>query len=214
MKKHTIFITIVITLAIGIGMWRESHIRQSNKPPSAPKETKLLTGTALPESKALPPFEFIDQNNQAFNNTQLKDHWSFVFFGYTQCPEQCPKTLSALNNVSQRIGPNPMVQYLFVSITPELDTPDKLKAFFAQDQFKLTRFIGLTGENQNILALADQLGIYIADQTDVEIDHIGHSGAILLVNPKGELSALFTTAENPHRIAHDFKDLLSVYART
>ncbi|MCS5707470.1 SCO family protein [Candidatus Berkiella cookevillensis] len=214
MKKHTIFITIVITLAIGIGMWRESHIRHNNKVSTTPKETQLLTGTALPESKALPPFEFIDQDNHAFNNAQLKDHWSFVFFGYTQCPEQCPRILGALNNVSQRVGPNPMVQYLFVSITPEIDTPEKLKTFFAQDQFKLTRFIGLTGENKNIVALANQLGIYIADETGINIEHIGHSGTILLVNPKGELSALFTTAENPHRIAHDFKDLMSVYARS
>jgi protein SCO1/2 len=208
MKAHTIFITIVITLAVGIGVWREARV--THETARTDTELKLLSGTLLPGGKVLPTFQLTDQNNDSFDNASLKHNWSFMFFGYTNCPDICPTTLSALAHISQRIGPNPYVQYLFVSITPEQDTAEQLTKFFSKNEFKLTRFRGLTGDIQQIQNLAQDLGIYIEEQTDVLAGaHIGHSGAILLVNPQGELSAVFTSVEKPHRIAHDFKEIMA-----
>lgn len=217
MKKQFLFILVVISLAIGVGVWRETHVEKKSTNSSTQatiikQEKNLLTGTVLPQSKPMPAFTFIDHDNKPFTNDNLQNQWSFVFFGYTQCPELCPKTLNALSHISQRVGPNPNVQYLFISITPEIDTPAKLKSYFGQDKFKFTKFVGLTGDNDKIQQLAKSLGIYIAEETDGDIEHIGHSGAILLVNPKGELYGLFTSAEQPHRIAHDLKYMMALYA--
>lgn len=208
MKAHTIFITIVITLAVGIGVWREAQV--THETAHANTELKLLSGTLLPGGKTLPTITLTDQDNNNFNNDSFKKNWSFMFFGYTNCPDVCPTTLRALAHISQRIGPNPYVQYLFVSITPELDTTEKLTQFFSKDEFKLTRFKGLTGDIEQIQNLAKDLGIYIEEQTDVlDGAHIGHSGAILLINPQGELTAVFTSVDKPHRIAHDFKEIMA-----
>lgn len=216
MKKQFIFIFVMICLAIGIGMWRETHVVQTKssfKHNAQAQEQKLLTGTLIPHGIPLPDIELINQDNQVFTHEEFKDHWSFVFFGYTQCPELCPKTLGALSHISQRIGPNPNVQYVFISITPDLDTPETLKSFFAQDQFKLTRFVGLSGKKEDIQHLAQELGVYIAENIDTDLKHLGHSGAVLVINPQGKLYGIFTSTEQPHRIAHDFKQMMSIYAR-
>lgn len=212
MKKHSFFVIVVITLAIGIGIWRETHVSTTTQAASQ-NEPALLGGTALPSTRALPAFELTDHHNHPFTNENLNNRWSFVFFGYTHCPELCPKSLGALSQLSQRIGPNPYVQFLFVSITPDLDTPERLKSFFEKEDYKLTHFIGLTGDEKTIKSLASTLGIYIAEEAHIDLEHLGHSGAVLLVNPKGELAAVFTSAENPHRIAHDFREMMTYFAR-
>lgn len=208
MKAHTLFISIIITIAVGLGIWREVTV--THQAQNSQEELKLLSGSLLPEGKPLPQFELTDQNAHLFNNDNLNKHWSFMFFGYTHCPDICPTTLSALAHISQRIGPNPYVQYLFVSITPDLDTAEQLTKYFSKDEFKLTRFKGLTGDMQQIQQLAKELGVYVEAHTgEITAEHIGHSGAILLINPQGELAAVFTSVEKPHRIAHDFKEIMA-----
>lgn len=219
MKKQSIFILTIIAIAVFVGVWRESHhtVAKNTKIDNAiviPNETKLLAATVLPQPKAVPEFHFINQDNQPFDNNHLQSKWSFAFFGYTKCPQLCPQTLGSMVNLAQRVGPNPHVQYLFISITPEIDTAEQLKSFLAQDNFRLAPFIGLTGNRQDIHTLAAELGIYVAEETNLEIEHFEHSGAILLFNPEGALHGIFTSGEKPHQIAHDFRTIMSHYARS
>lgn len=220
MKKQFIFILVILSIAIGVGYWRETKTTTVKSPTNTKQrmsfyEQDILTGTILPHTKPLPPFTFTAHNDQTFSEQDLLNRWTFLFFGYTQCPELCPKTLSALAHISQRVGPNPNVQYVFISITPDIDTPEQLRNYFEQDKFKLTRFIGLNGSNDAVQSLANELGIYVADELERDdLEHLGHSGAILLINPKAELYGLFTAIDQPHQVAHDFKKMLSVYARS
>lgn len=221
MKKHTLFIVFIISIALIIGIWRESHedalvpgkkqfsqqsFQQSAQPP-------LSSGVLFPTAKKLPVFRFEDMNTQVFNNSAFEKHWSFVFFGYTACPEICPTTLSNLQAVAQRLRAGPLVQYVFISIDPEHDTASELKTYFSQARFKDTPFIGVTGNKENILSFAESLGIHAASQRETGAEHLAHGGSLLVINPDGEFCALFTSSEKASLIAHDFKEIMHQYAK-
>ncbi len=213
MKKHTLFIILIIGIAIAIGIWRDNQHMSSETTANVFTTLPLSVGTVLPQRHKLPPFALTDMNGKAFTNTRLKDKWSFLFFGYSQCPGVCPATLGAMNQISERLGPHHNVQFIFVSIDPEHDTPAALKKFLQQDKFQKTSFIGLTGNKENVATLARKVGIHIAEEQKLPItqEHIEHGGAILLVNPEGQLMAIFTSSDKPNAIVRDFKEIVHYY---
>ncbi len=215
MKKHTLFIILIIGIALAIGIWRDNHDLSTNTSQAANVFTTLplSVGTAFPVPHSLEDFSLTDFNGKPFTNTSLKEHWSFVFFGYSHCPDVCPTTLGAMSQISQRLGKGANVQFIFISIDPEHDTPAHLKEYFQQDKFNTTPFIGLTGNKDKVAALAKNVGIHVAQEKNVQIsqEHIEHGGAILLINPEGKLMAIFTSSEKPSAIVRDFKEIVHHY---
>jgi protein SCO1/2 len=151
--------------------------------------------------------------DKPFNNASLKGHWSFLFFGYSTCPNICPTTLGAMNQISQRLGASVNVQFVFITIDPVHDTTKHLREYLQQDKYSATSFIGVTGNKDTITELAKSIGIYVAQDKDkqITVEHIEHGGAILLINPEGKLNAIFTTTDNPQAIVHDFKQIVHHY---
>lgn len=211
MKKHTLFIIFIIGIALAIGIWRENHVSSA---PGTQSLAPLSSGTALASGHKLPEFSLIDMNGHPFTLNAFESRWSFVFFGYSSCPDLCPTTLQAMHQISQRLRNNPMLQFVFITIDPEQDTQARLKDFLQQDKFRGTSFVGVTGKKEDISALTQAIGVHMAQEKAPEADHIEHSGTILLINPQGELAAIFTQGDKPHAIAHDFKELLHRYATT
>lgn len=209
MKKHTLFIILIIGIALAIGIWRENQSSKGQDKQFA-SVAALSVGTALVLPQKLPEFELSNMEGKPFTNDAFKKHWSFVFFGYTNCPQICPTTLSAMNQISLRLR-NPDVQYIFISIDPLNDTPERLKNYLQQAKFNGSSIVGLTGQSVQVQRLAKTIGIYISQETDISSEHIEHSGSLLLINPEGKLAAVFTSTDKPHAIAHDFKKILHRY---
>jgi len=212
MKKNTLFIVLIISIAVVIGFWRDNQDPQL----AAQKFTlnnALSTGTMVPNPQPLPQIELIDMFEKPFTNHYFNQHWTFLFFGYSSCPGICPLTLDAMHQISQRLHAGNQVQFVFISIDPDHDTPARLKQYLQQPRFKGTPFLGVTGKKPHIEELAYTLGIHIAQSKDSHSEPIEHSGTILLVNPEGNLAAIFTSSEKPHAIAHDFKQVVHRYAQ-
>ncbi len=213
MKKHTLFIILIIGIAIAIGVWRDNQHMAADDTANVYTSLPLAVGTALPQPHQLPAFKLIDTNGKNFSNDKLRDKWTFLFFGYSQCPGVCPATLGTMNQISERLGAHHNVQFIFVSIDPEHDTPSILKKFLQQEKFQSTSFIGLTGDKKDISALAQKVGIHVSEEQKLPIskEHIEHGGAILLVNPEAKLMAIFTTTDKPNAIVRDFKEIVHYY---
>ena len=84
------------------------------------------------EVREIKPFQLTDHHNQAFTKAQLTDKWSWIFLGYTSCPDVCPTTLQELNFVYddlKAISAN--TQVLLVSADPNRDTPKRLAQYIA-----------------------------------------------------------------------------------
>lgn len=87
------------------------------------------------------PFVLTDQNGDAFSSSTLDGKVTLVFFGYTNCPDICPATLSDLQLVKQRLGEHAdKLAIVFITVDPERDTPERLK-----------RFVGLYDSSVNAL---------------------------------------------------------------
>ena len=154
----------------------------------------MTTGTYLARPRELPDFSLIDQEGRVFGSANLRGHWSLLLFGYTNCADFCPTTLTTLAAVQKRLraAKAPVLpQVIFVSVDAKRDTPAQLKKFVPYFD---PEFIGLTAADQpSIEAVAKKLGVAVvigpASGGNYTVDH---SGAIFVVSPDGRLSAILT----------------------
>jgi len=183
------------------------------KPPERPAE---LEGVLRPDFRLLHPFKLTDHNNTVFDEKRLLDKWSFVFFGYTSCPDVCPATLYILSSVHgllvDETGEIPDdMQVIFISVDPARDTTEKLGdyiTYFNKD------FIGTTADKTEIDKLAKQFGAgYIfEDEVEPGIYNVSHTSAIFLIDPYGRLVATFSQPHQPSTITSLYKKIRTYFS--
>lgn len=184
------------------------------RPPAPPV---LGQGTTqLQPPRELNDFALTDHTGTAFTLERLRDRWTFMFFGYTHCPDICPTTMSTLNAVAKNIAGaagGTVPQYVFVSIDPERDTPEQLARFVP---YFNPSFLGVTGEPAAINALTRQLSVlYLKVEPDRPDGYLmDHSAAILLLDPEGRFHALMSPPFDPAGMAQDFQKLAHHYEAT
>jgi protein SCO1/2 len=146
------------------------------------------------EARVIKPFELVDHNNKAFSNESLQGKWSWVFFGYTSCPDVCPTTLQELNfSYDQLKAVSEDTQVLLVSVDPKRDTTDKLAQYIA---YFNQEFIALTGSHSTLFPFARNLGLMYAitgndDNETTDSYLVDHSASLVLINPEGKIAAIF-----------------------
>jgi protein SCO1/2 len=182
------FVIILGTLAVlvlgGISL---SQLLQEKALPPPPES---LSTVLLPEYRAVTPFQLTDGDSQPFDLSRLKGEWSFIFFGYTHCPDICPTTLAMLR--------------LFISVDPKRDKPANLKQFVS---YFHPDFLTATGEKAEIDNLAKQLGaVYMFDGDTNSDDYIvNHSATVVLIDPQGRWVARFNPPHKASEIAEQFR---------
>jgi protein SCO1/2 len=198
-------------LALATGYWLSDYLL-GGRP-----EHAGMHATVLGEPRDIQPFTLIDDTGKNFDNRSLKGRWTFMFFGYTHCPDVCPTTLSVLNSVAHKLEtPENRVQFVFVSIDPERDPPEKLRQYVSS--FNGT-FIGATGTAETINTLTRQVGVIYTRATERSGSDnpgkdnylIDHSASVLLFDPAGRFHAVFTPPLNATDMAGDFILLLESY---
>ena len=173
-----------------------------------------LQGVLRPEPKPLRTFELSDQYRQAFNLERLKDKWSFVFFGYTYCPDICPTTLSTLTGVVKQLQADPQglsnIQVVFISVDPQRDTPDVLEAYL---KYFNEAFQGVTGAQQDIDSLTRQFGAAYMKELETTPGQylVSHTSSIFLVDPYGQLLAAFSPPHDANTIVEQFRQIRSLF---
>jgi protein SCO1 len=96
---------------------------------SAPSSFKSvdITGAPYANTLALP-----DVDGKMRDLSEFKGKVVFVFFGYTQCPDVCPTTMAEIAEIKKKLGPDgAKVQGVFVTVDPERDTAEVVKAYVA-----------------------------------------------------------------------------------
>jgi protein SCO1 len=131
-----------------------------------------------------------------------------LFFGYTQCPDVCPTTLSEIAQAKQLLGPDgARVQGVFVTLDPERDTPQVLKAYLAN--FDPT-FVALRGTPEQTAAVAKDFKIFyqkVPGKTPGSYT-LDHSAAAYVYDPEGRLRLYTRYGSGPQALASDVKLLL------
>ncbi|NQY36730.1 MAG: SCO family protein [Alteromonadaceae bacterium] len=183
------------------------------------------------QPRVLKSFELTDHQGIAFNNKQLNDKWSWVFFGYTSCPDVCPTTLQELNFVYDDLKAIAPTQVLLVSVDPNRDTQEKLASYigYFNPEFKalraghsvlfpFARNMGLmyaitdvknTAENDNQSSASYSANRYLVD----------HSASLVLINPEGLIAAIFKPEQeigqlptiDGEKLVSDFAKIVRLY---
>jgi len=166
--------------------------------------------TLLPDPKPLTAFAFTDHENRVFDLSRLRGKWSFLFFGYTHCPDVCPMTLATLarahENMAKSTAGAKDVQFVFISVDPSRDTAGKLMQYVTYFD---TTFLGVTGDNAQLGKLADQLGAtyQLAITPGVENYPVYHTAAVFLVDPRARYHAVFAPPLDAEGISRRFEVL-------
>jgi len=204
--RRILFVVILGIVATAAGIWSANIIldRQVN--------LKELQAMRFPVARQLAPFTLVDHNNEVFNETTLQQRWSFLFFGYTHCPDVCPVTLSVLNSVAQRLQDvEADIRFVFVSVDPERDTPEKLARFVS---YFNKNFIGVTGTEQQIEQFTRELGIMhmrVAVEENATGYLVDHTASVLLIDPDGRYHAVFSPPLSAGEISDNFRKILKAW---
>jgi protein SCO1/2 len=181
----------------------------SPKPPLV-----LASGTILAPARPLADFSLIDNQGRSFGAANLRGHWSLMFFGYTDCPDYCPTTLTTLAALEKQLRAAKTVappQVIFVSVDAKRDTPAQLNQFVPNFD---PEFIGLTAASQPAIeALAKKWGVAVNIQYAANGNYIvDHSTEIFVIDPAGNLAAILTGPFTVDALQSDFRRIVTGHA--
>jgi protein SCO1 len=178
---------IVALVAAIAGLWATGRL-----------PTKLSDVTAtlrkLPlAAKFGGPFALTDQTGARFSSKRLDGKPFAIFFGFTLCPEVCPTSLLELTKDIESLGPDAdKMNYLFVTVDPERDTPQNLKTYL--ENFD-RRIIGLTGTPQEIADIARAYRVYFEKVKTKDGYTVNHTATIYLMGRQGQLVSTLAYGE-------------------
>ncbi len=163
-----------------------------------------ITGADYGSKLSLP-----DQNGQVRTLADFKGKLTVVFFGFTQCPEVCPTTMAELAKVKKDLGKDgERVQGVFITVDPERDTPELLKAYMASFD---PSFIALRGTLEQTAATAKDFKVFYAKvpgKTDGSYS-MDHTAGSYIFDTTGKLRLFTRYGGGPDALSADLKTLLA-----
>lgn len=196
MHSRNIIAALVLAIAVAAGL--ALALRDAGKTPTT------LAATVLPAGNELPEFALLDQSGSPAGRSTFEGQWDLVFFGFTNCPDICPATMTILGQARRALearSQEPLPRVVLVSVDPERDSPEALAryvAYFGEGN------LGLTGDLDEIRKLTDALGIFFQKAaTGSDVYGVDHSTAVLLIDPAGRLKALFSAPHDVDTLVHD-----------
>ncbi len=150
-----------------------------------------------------------DQDGRARSLADFKGKVLVVFFGYTQCPDVCPTTMAEVAEVKRSLGAEgDKVQGIFVTIDPERDTGQLLKAYMASFD---PSFVALRGSAEQTQAAAKEFKVFYAKVPGKtpETYTMDHTAASFIFDTEGRVRVYARYGSGAQALADDIKLLLA-----
>lgn len=132
-------------------------------------------------------FSLADADGRTRTLADFKGKVVVVFFGFVQCPDVCPTTMTEMAQVKQQLGADgDRLQVLFVTVDPARDTPEVLKAYM---QAFDPSFVALIPTPEQLAATAKDFKVYykkVEGKTPTSYS-MDHSAASFVYDPQGRL---------------------------
>jgi protein SCO1/2 len=154
-------------------------------------------------------FSLTDHHGKKRELAEFKGQLVVMFYGYTQCPDVCPTTMTEMQGVMELLGKDASrVQVMFVTVDPERDTQELLSQYVpAFDK----RFLGLRPQSiEELEKITKDFKVFYKkvpgkSPTSYTIDHTAGS---YVFDTKGQLRLFLKHHQGPQPIAEDLKKLL------
>lgn len=203
-KKLAVVLFAVIAMAAGF--WLATQLTQP-----AQQAYPQIQGSFVNPPRQIAVPELSRHDGEAFTNEDLKGQWTLVFFGYTHCPDICPITMNVLAAAKQKATAD-FPQVMLVSVDPQRDSIELLADYV---HYFDPEFIGVTGEENMIQALTLQTSVVymkVPGASGNENDYlVDHSSSVLLINPKGQLTAFLKAPHTPSSILDSVAKVKAAY---
>ena len=141
------------------------------------------------------PFTLVDDTGSAVTEKTLAGRPSAIYFGYTFCPEVCPTTLLDLSNWIKQLGPDAdKINYAFVTIDPERDTPASMHLYLSSFDKHIR---GYTGTPEQIAKIAKEYRVYYKKIPTGDGGYVmDHTTLIYLMGSDGKFVSIIAYQEN------------------
>ena len=154
-------------------------------------------------------FALTDHHGKSSTLADFKGKVVLVFFGYTQCPDVCPTTMTQMANVMHALGAQAeRVQVLFVTIDPARDTQSVLAQYVpAFDK----SFLGLYGDDAATAKVAKEFKVFyqkVPGKTAGSYT-MDHTAGSYVFDPQGHIRLFVKHDQDTESLVHDLKLLLS-----
>lgn len=140
-------------------------------------------------------FALASSQGGSFTQNDLKGTPSLIFFGYTFCPDVCPTTLAETTAWRSQLGLTPeQLRIIFVSVDPERDTPEMVKAYVEGFDPSVIGLVGDAAQTENAKAA---FGVFSEKTGDVESEFylVNHTALTFLVNAEGQFEGTIAYEE-------------------
>ena len=164
-----------------------------------------ITGAAFARRLELP-----DVDGKPRTLADWKGKVAVVFFGYTQCPDVCPTTMAELAAIRKSLGSEGgKVESVFVTIDPERDTPEILKAYVGNFG---PGFTALRGSAEQTAAAAKEFKVFYAKVPGRTAGSytMDHSAASFVFDPAGRVRLYVPYGGDSKKFAADLKLIASL----
>ncbi len=242
-----LLVLVAIFAAAGLGFGERWFSRHGKHVTRAPEGTAAPAADALanlspeilryPAPRVLAPFSLQAANGAALTNADLRGRWTFLFLGFSNCPDVCPTALSTFKQIEELAGkvegavPSPLratsgpdgeradaaapagmargasgpeglrLNYWFVSIDPERDTPAVLSEYAG---YFSPSIVASTAPLPDLEKFARDVGVVFIKVPQEAGDYtIDHSMQILLLDPDGNLHAMWRPPHIPPTMLDD-----------
>ena len=201
--RATVALCLVL-IAVVLGMFVYSVTRT----PTLSNEELMERGLyVFPEPREIQSIELTDHTGEPFTLEDLRGQWSFVFFGFTNCPDVCPTSMSVLAQAHRQLEeeyPEAADDFQGVLVTVDPDRDDQ-QALARYVQAFSPAFVGVRGDKVATAQLTTQVNVVFAkvpaDEGGYQVDH---SANIVIVNPRAHYHGFV-------RMPHEADTIVAAY---
>lgn len=178
--KNRLLGVILALVAVGVGYFAYQSL-----------PTEKPTALVYEPARALEPFVLESSLGAPVTQESLHEQWTLLFTGYTFCPDICPTTMAELRRILPELqqATNWPVRVWMISVDPQRDTLQRVTdyaTFFGEE------FVGVRADHPELYPFVTGLGLMYSIPRPEDQDYlVNHSAAIVLVNPRGERTAIF-----------------------
>lgn len=174
---------LFIVVVVGLSVYSKVRL-----PTLSEEELREQGVFLLPRPRDIAPFALTDHNGDTYDNVRLQGHWTFVFFGFTHCPDVCPTSMSEMGQADRALRDGGELddgfQGILVTVDPERDTAELLGRYATAFS---PRFYGVRGDREATASFAQQVSAAFGkvpsdDEAGYTMDHTGN---IIIINPRG-----------------------------
>lgn len=179
-RSVALLVAVVVLAILASGCSSDGDTEEQASDGSA----SVFAGREMPEPTPKPEFTLTDTDGEPYDfAAETEGDITYLYFGYTFCPDICPVHMAQLAEVLDAPGAPANATVVFVTVDPERDTPEVIRDFL--DSFS-TDFVGLTGTPEELEAAQVAAGVTPAvKEGEGEGYTMGHAGQVIAYAPNG-----------------------------